>query len=43
MKILSVLAITAALLISAQAVQQPSFHTKGTPTGGPTGALKPGE
>jgi len=24
-------------------VQQPSFHTKGTPTGKPTGALKPGE
>src|SRR4029453_14997521 len=43
MKILSVLAIAAALLTSAQAVQQPSFHTKGTPTGRPTGALKPGE
>src|SRR6187402_2050037 len=43
MKILRVLAIAAALLTSAQAVQQPSFHTKGTPTGGPIGALKPGE
>ena len=43
MKILSVLAIATALLTSAQAVQQPSAHTKGTPTGGPTGALKPGE
>src|SRR5678816_4501178 len=43
MKILSALAIAAALLTSAQAVQQPSFHTKGTPTGGPTGPLKPGE
>ena len=43
MKILSVLAIAAALLTSAQAVQQPSAHTKGTPTGEPTGPLKPGE
>jgi len=43
MKILSVLAIAAALLTSAQAVEQPSFHTKGTPTGRPTGPLKPGE
>ena len=43
MKILSVLAIAAALLTSAQAVQKPSFHTKGTPTGKPTGPLKPGE
>ena len=43
MKILSVLAISVVLLTSAQAVQQPSFHTKGTPTGKPTGPLKPGE
>ena len=28
---------------TAQAVEQPSFHTKGTPTGHPTGPLKPGE
>jgi len=33
----------AALLTVSQAMQQPSFHTKGTPTGKPTGALKPGE
>ena len=43
MKIFRVLAIATALLTSAQAVQQPSFHTKGTPTGRPTGPLKPGE
>src|SRR5678810_917253 len=43
MKILSVLAIAAVLLTSTQAVQQPSAHTKGTPTGRPTGPLKPGE
>jgi len=33
----------AALLTVSQAMQQPSFHTKGTPTGKPTGPLKPGE
>jgi L,D-transpeptidase catalytic domain len=27
----------------SQAVQRPSFHTQGTPTGKPTGSLKPGE
>ena len=43
MKLLSVLAISVALLTSAQAMQQPSSHTKGTPTGKPTGPLKPGE
>src|SRR5678810_117086 len=43
MKILSVLAIAAVLLTTVQAMQQPSFHTKGTPTGKPTGQLKPGE
>lgn len=32
-----------AVLTSADAMQQPSFHTKGTPTGKPTGPLKPGE
>jgi hypothetical protein len=43
MKILATLALAAALLTSAQAVEKPSAHTKGTPTGTPTGFLKPGE
>ena len=44
MKFLTVLAISAALLTASQAaMERPSFHTKGTPTGKPTGPLKPGE
>src|SRR6186713_893881 len=43
MKILTILAISAALLVTAQGMEKPSAHTKGTPTGKPTGALKPGE
>src|SRR5204863_7208846 len=43
MKIPAILAVSAVLLISAQAVEKPSFHTKGTSTGKPTGILKPGE
>src|SRR2546430_14825964 len=43
MKFLSVLAVSIALLTSAHAVKNPSGHTKGTPTGNPTGPLKPGE
>jgi hypothetical protein len=43
MKFLKILALSVALLTTVQAMQQPSFHTKGTPTGKPTGALKPGE
>jgi hypothetical protein len=43
MKFIGILGISIALLVSAQAVKQPSFHTKGTPTGKPTGVLKPGE
>src|SRR3954468_22189434 len=43
MKFLKILALSVALLTSVQAVQQPSAHTKGTPTGKPTGRLKPGE
>ena len=43
MKFLTLLAVSAVLLTAAQAVEQPSAHTKGTPTGKPTGALKPGE
>ncbi len=43
MKYLAILALSLALCINAQAMPQPSFHTKGTPTGTPTGPLKPGE
>jgi hypothetical protein len=45
MKILTILAVSvsAALLTTAQAVEKPSAHTKGTPTGKPSGPLKPGE
>jgi len=43
MKILTILAVSVALLGSTQAMQQPSFHTKGSPTGKPTGPMKPGE
>ena len=43
MKFLRVLAIVIALLNASQAMEKPSFHTKGTPTGKPTGTLKPGE
>src|SRR5438552_36723 len=43
MKFLKILALSVALLTTAQAAKQPSFHTKGTPTGKPTGPLKPGQ
>src|SRR5438046_3873679 len=43
MKFLKILVLSVALLTSVQAVQKPSAHTKGTPTGKPTGRLKPGE
>ena len=44
MKLISILALSVALLVSTQAaVEKPAGHTKGTPTGGPTGPLKPGE
>jgi hypothetical protein len=43
MKILPTVTLTIALLTSSYAVQRPSFHTKGTPTGKPTETLKPGE
>lgn len=43
-KLLLVAVACAALLSRAPAaVQRPSFHTKGSPTGRPTGPLKPGE
>src|SRR5881275_3595185 len=43
MKFLKIFALAIALLTTAQAVEKPSSHTKGTPSGKPTGALKPGE
>lgn len=43
MKFLTILALCVGLLTSSQAMPQPSFHTKGTPTGQATGPLKPGE
>ncbi len=43
MKLLRLFALLAVLISTAQAVEKPSAHTKGTPTGKPTGPLKPGE
>src|SRR6478672_13036135 len=43
MKFLKIVALSVALFTTVQAMQQPSSHTKGTPTGKPTGQLKPGE
>src|SRR5881398_3843163 len=43
MNFLKIFALAIALLTTAQAVQKPSLHTKGTPSGKPTGTLKPGE
>jgi hypothetical protein len=41
MKFLKIFAFAVTLLTTAQAVQKPSAHTKGTATGKPTGRLKP--
>jgi hypothetical protein len=43
MKFLTPILISAALLATTHAVEKPRAHTQGTPTGKPTGALKPGE
>jgi hypothetical protein len=43
MKLRSVIAVSTALLATSFAMDRPSFHTKGSPTGKPTGPLKPGE
>src|SRR5690349_22332927 len=43
MKFPTILAISVALLTASHAMEKPSFHTKGTPTGKPTGTLKPGQ
>lgn len=43
MKLTRLLALAALLVSTAVAMEKPSAHTKGTPTGKPAGALKPGE
>ncbi len=43
MKYLTILAVSISILTASAAMERPSFHTKGTPTGKPTGPLKPGE
>jgi L,D-transpeptidase catalytic domain len=43
MRLITTLAVFVAALCGAYAMEKPSFHTKGTPTGKPTGPLKPGE
>ena len=43
MKFLGLLPLFAVLISTAHAVEKPSAHTKGTPTGKATGPLKPGE
>jgi len=43
MRILTIFALSIGLLTASQAMDRPSFHTKGTPTNKPTGPLKPGE
>src|SRR5438034_3176570 len=43
MKFVAILTIAIGLLTASQAMPQPSFHTKGTPSCKATGPLKPGE
>jgi hypothetical protein len=43
MKPLLLLAFAALLVSTAHAMEKPAAHTSGTPTGKPTGVLKPGE
>jgi len=43
MKLRFIIAFSASLLATSFAMDRPSFHTKGSPTGKPTGPLKPGE
>jgi lipoprotein-anchoring transpeptidase ErfK/SrfK len=43
MRLLIVTTLFAALLGALPAMDMPAFHTKGSPTGKPTGKLKPGE
>src|SRR5262249_39059270 len=43
MKMFAALSLSVALVAASFAMERPSFHTKGSPTGKPTGPLKPGE
>jgi len=43
MRFLTILSISVGLLTASEAMDKPSFHTKGVPTGEPTGPLKPGQ
>lgn len=43
MKFLTILAVSIGLLTASEAMEKPSFHTKGTSTGKPTGTLKAGQ
>ena len=43
MKLRYLVLASAALIATSFAMQQPSFHTKGSPTGKSTGTMKPGE
>src|SRR4030095_5997551 len=43
MKLRSIMLVSAALLATTFAMKQPSFHTKGEPTGKPAGPLTPCE
>jgi hypothetical protein len=43
MKYVMIVAMSVSLLTASEAMEKPSFHTKGTPFGKPTGPLKPGE
>src|SRR5438045_6322875 len=43
MKWLIILALSISILTAPAAMERPSFQTKGTPTGKPSGTLKPGE
>jgi len=43
MKHVTILILSISMLTVSQAMERPSFHTKGTPTGKPIGSLKPGE
>lgn len=43
MKILSTLVLSIAFVSASFSMDRPSFHTQGSPTGKPTGPLKPGQ
>jgi hypothetical protein len=43
MKIITIVSLCLALLVSSEAMDRPTFHTKGSPAGKATGPLKPGE